>query len=45
MTGQDGGRVYGRVRDEVQRLAEMVRNWPEGERWTRPGDGAQDKEG
>ena len=45
VTGQDGGRVYGRVRDEVQRLAEMVRNWPEGERWTRPGDGAQDKEG
>ena len=38
VTGQDGGRVYGRVRDKVARLADMVRNWPDGERWTRPGD-------
>ena len=45
VTGQDGGRVYGRVRDEVTRLADMVRNWPDGERWTRPGDGAQGEEG
>ena len=34
VTGQDGGRVYGRLRDELQALADMVRNWPDGERWT-----------
>ena len=45
VTGQDGGRVYGRVRDEVARLADMVRNWPDGERWTRPGDDPAQGEG
>jgi len=31
VTGQDGGRVYGRLRDELQALAGMVRNWPDGD--------------
>ena len=43
VTGQDGGRVYGRLRDEVQALADLVRNWPDGETWA--GGNAGDGEG
>ena len=32
-TGQDGGRVYTRRRDEVTRLIDLVKNWPAGETW------------
>lgn len=45
VTGQDGGRVYGRLRDELQALADMVRNWPDGETWAggnAPGEGASE---
>lgn len=40
-TGQDGGRRYSRVRDEVARLADMVRNWPDGEQWSNGSEGEE----
>ena len=42
VTGQDGGRRYSRVRDEVARLADMVRNWPDGEQWADGSEGNAD---
>lgn len=43
-TGQDGGRVYTRRRDEVTRLIDLVRGWPDGETWDAPPAAGQDLE-